>query len=84
MWVGRTVGAMDGASSPQGWVYGVSCQSTPARHPTQCQLLLLLLLLLLPASGRHYRDDVRPQPGVRYCPAEMNCEKRSHHTTTVV
>ena len=35
-------------SSPQGRVYGVSCPPTPARHPTQCQLLLLLLLLLLP------------------------------------
>ncbi|KOO78858.1 hypothetical protein VO93_09820 [Stenotrophomonas maltophilia] len=40
-------------SSPQGWVYGVSCQPTPPRHPTECPLLLLLLRL--PASGRHYR-----------------------------
>jgi len=43
-------------SSPQGRVYGVSCQPTPLRHPTEHQLLLLLRLLplRLPASGRHY------------------------------
>ena len=74
VWVGRTVGAMDGAIEPpwvralclrstasqapertaaSGWagprrgVYGVSCQPTPPRHPTDSPLLLLLLLLLL-------------------------------------
>ncbi|CAO3298220.1 hypothetical protein LMG26824_00139 [Stenotrophomonas maltophilia] len=33
-------------SSPQGRVYGVSCQPTPPRHPADCPLLLLLRLLL--------------------------------------
>ncbi|WP_230078975.1 hypothetical protein, partial [Stenotrophomonas maltophilia] len=39
-------------TAASGWaglgVYGVSCQPTPPRHPTECLLLLLLLLLLRP------------------------------------
>ena len=32
VWGCRTVGAMDGAIEPQGWVYGVSCSPTPSRQ----------------------------------------------------
>ncbi len=40
--------AATGWAGPRRGVYGVSCQPTPPRHPTDCPLLLLLWLWLLP------------------------------------
>ncbi len=38
--------AASGWAGPRRGVYGVSCQPTPPRHPTDCPLLLLLMLWL--------------------------------------
>ena len=71
--VGRTVGAMDGAIEPHGWVYGVSCPPTPPRHPTDSPLLLLLSLLPLPLQVQGCRPCRTPQMSVGaspYCSAK--------------
>ncbi|RTQ89565.1 hypothetical protein EKL94_09275 [Stenotrophomonas maltophilia] len=49
---------MDAAAKATGTYLRRPPQPDPARHPTECTLLLLRL----PASGRHYRG-CRAQPG---------------------
>ncbi|MGF6419221.1 hypothetical protein ABH900_002730 [Stenotrophomonas sp. AN71] len=54
-------------SSPQGWVYGVSCWPPPPRQPTECPPLLWLLLWPLPLPWlRRVPGAARPKPHPRF------------------
>ncbi len=63
--LGRTVGAMDGAIEPHGWVYGVSCPAAPsASQRIRKALLWLWLWLWLRKAGRRAAGPpATPSPG---------------------